>query len=77
MAAIQVSEGPEAAVGTPVTDLMIGTLGYPHLHYMVEHNGATVCAYAHSSDAGKAAFAGLSGLPGSSLPDGNICSGHP
>ncbi|MBU0638684.1 MAG: M23 family metallopeptidase [Planctomycetota bacterium] len=77
LAAILVSEGQDVEVGTPVADLMIGTLGYPHLHYMVEHNGEAVCAYAHSSDAAKATFVSLSDLPGSNLPDGNICYGQP
>ncbi|HVP13545.1 MAG TPA: M23 family metallopeptidase [Phycisphaerae bacterium] len=77
LAAILVSEGQDVAVGTPVADLLVGTLGYPHLHYMVERNGEMVCAYAYSSDAARAVFVGLASLPGSSLPDGNICYGQP
>ena len=75
--AILVSEGQDVEVGTPVADLMVGTLGYPHLHYMVEQDGEAVCAYAHSSDAARAAFESVSALPDSSLPDGNICYGQP
>jgi murein DD-endopeptidase MepM/ murein hydrolase activator NlpD len=75
--AILVSEGQDVEVGTPVADLMVGALGYPHLHYMVEQDGEAVCAYAHSSDAARAAFESVSVLPGSSLPDGNICYGQP
>jgi len=77
LAAIMVSEGQEVAVGTPVADLLIGTLGYPHLHYMVQRSGAAVCAYPHSSDAARAVFEAVAALPGSSLPDGNICYGEP
>jgi murein DD-endopeptidase MepM/ murein hydrolase activator NlpD len=77
LAAILASEGQELGVGTPVADLLVGTLGYPHLHYMVEHNGGAVCAYTHSSDAAKAVFVTLLDLPDSSLPDGNICYGQP
>lgn len=77
LAAILVSEGQEVTVGMPVADLVVGTLGYPHMHYMVEHNGEDVCAYAHSSDAAKAVFTSLAALPGSNLPDGNICYGQP
>jgi murein DD-endopeptidase MepM/ murein hydrolase activator NlpD len=77
LAAILVSEGQQVSPGTPVADLLVGTLGYPHLHYMVDRDGAPVCAYANSSDAARAVFARLAGLPNSSLPDGNICYGRP
>lgn len=77
LAAILVSEGETVEIGTPVADLMVGTLGYPHLHYMVEHGGEAVCAYAHSSEDARAAFESLAALPDSHLPDGNICYGQP
>lgn len=77
LAAILVSEGQEVAIGTPVADLLIGTLGYPHLHYWLSHNGEPVCAYAHSSDAARAEIEAAAALPGSNLPDGNICYGQP
>jgi hypothetical protein len=77
LAAILVSEGQALEVGTPVADLVVGTLGHPHLHYMAEHNGEAVCAYAHSSDAARTAFESVSALPGSNLPDGNICYDQP
>ena len=75
--AILVSVGQTVEVGDPVADLLVGTLGYPHLHYMVQRNGEAVCAYAHSSDVAQATFESLAGLPDSSLPDGNICCGEP
>ena len=75
--AILVNENQELAVGTPVADLLVGTLGYPHLHYMVLRSGQAVCAHEHSSDAARAVFESLTGSPGSSLPDGNICFGFP
>jgi len=77
LAAILVSVGDEVGVGTPIADLLVGTLGYPHLHYMVQQSGEAVCAYAHSSDAARSTFETLAELPGSSLPDGNICHGQP
>lgn len=75
--AILVSEGEDVVVGTHVADLLIGTLGYPHLHYLVEHLGQIVCAYPNSSAAAQAVFDDLAALPGSNLPDGNICYGEP
>jgi len=75
--AIQVSEGQEVQVGTPVADLLVGSLGYPHLHYMIEQNGQMVCAYPNSSEAAQAVFDNLAALPDSNLPDGNICYGQP
>jgi murein DD-endopeptidase MepM/ murein hydrolase activator NlpD len=75
--AIGVSEGEEVMVGTPVADLLIGSLGYPHLHYMLIQNGQAVCAYPNSSAAAQEVFNQLAALPGSNLPDGNICFGQP
>jgi murein DD-endopeptidase MepM/ murein hydrolase activator NlpD len=77
LAAIRVSEGQTVSAGTPIADLLVGTLGYPHLHYMAAQNRETTCAYAYSSDAARDVFAGLAALPGSSLPDGNVCYGEP
>jgi len=77
LSAIMVSEGQEVAVGTPIADLLVGTLGYPHLHYMVLQNGEPVCAYAQSSATATAVFDGLAQLPASNLSDGNICYGAP
>lgn len=75
LAAIRVSEGQQIAAGGPVADLLVGTLGYPHLHYMVQRNGATVCPYAHSSETARTTFQNLAALPDSHLPDGSICYG--
>ena len=77
LAAILVSKGQEVAVGSPVADLMIGTLGYPHLHFMVEQNGEDVCAYAHSSAAARAVFDELAKLSHNNMPDGHICFRQP
>lgn len=76
LSAIMVSEGQEVAVGTPIADLLVGTLGYPHLHYMVLLNGEPVCAYDHSSDTATAVFDGLAQLPNSNITDGSICYGE-
>ncbi len=75
--AVFVTQGEAVDVGTPIADLLVGTLGYPHLHYMIERNDAAVCAYEHSSAAARQTFEDLSELPGSNLPDGNICYGQP
>lgn len=76
-AAVLVTQGQTVAAGTPVADLMVGTLGYPHLHHMVERNRQTVCAYAHSSEAARRMFQDIARLPNSNVPGGNICYGQP
>lgn len=75
MANVLVTAGREVSVGTPVANLLVGTSGYPHLHYMLFRNDAAVCAYEHSSDAAKRIFERIARLPGGNLPGGNICSG--
>lgn len=77
VAAIYVTEGQTVGVGNHVADLLVGTLGYPHLHYMVMKDGEFVCAYAYSTPAAQATFATLAQIPASNLPDGNICYGEP
>jgi murein DD-endopeptidase MepM/ murein hydrolase activator NlpD len=77
LAAISVREGQQIEVGAPIADLLVGPLGYPHLHYMVSSNDVAVCPYTQSSDAARAIFTTLAALPRSSLPDGNICYGEP
>jgi murein DD-endopeptidase MepM/ murein hydrolase activator NlpD len=71
--AIRVSEGQEITAGTEIGDLLVGELGYPHLHYMVTRGGDAVCAYDNSSEAAKAIFEGIAALPGSNVPGGQIC----
>lgn len=75
IANVLVAKGSEVVVGTPVANLLVGTLGYPHLHYMLFKSGAAVCAYEHSSEAAKRIFERIARLSGSNLPDGNICYG--
>ncbi|RIK68915.1 MAG: hypothetical protein DCC65_01945 [Planctomycetota bacterium] len=72
-AAVHVAEGDVVAVGSPVAELLVGSLGYAHLHYMVHRNGHAVCAYAHSSDAARAIFDTLADRSGSHVPDGRVC----
>lgn len=64
-------------MGTAIADLLVGTLGYPHLHYMMQRSGEPVCAYDHSSSTARSVLADLASLPDSYLPDGNICFGRP
>jgi len=72
IAAVKVAEGQSVATGDEITDLLIGDLGYPHLHLMLERNGAVVCAYKFSSDSAKALF---EAIPKVSQSDGFICYG--
>ena len=77
-AAIAVSEGQEVRTGERIGDLLVGTLGYPHLHYMVLMNDTPVCAYAHSSMDARTVFESIRDTAtGNNLPDGNICFGSP
>lgn len=77
-AALAVSVGQEVRAGERIGDLLVGTLGYPHLHYMVLMSDEPVCAYAHSSAAAQTNFEDVrdTGV-GNNLPDGNICFGAP
>ena len=76
LAAVRVHEGQTVSAGTPVADLLVGTLGYPHLHYMVERGTSTVCAYAHSSEAAKRTIEAIARYPNSTVPGGQICVGQ-
>lgn len=72
IAAVQVVVGQSVATGDEITDLLIGDLGYPHLHFMLERDGNVVCAYKFSSDSAKALF---EAIPKVSQSDGFICYG--
>lgn len=75
--AVRVTEGQVVGPGTPVADLLVGALGYPHLHYMTMRGGNFVCPYGYSSPAAQALFEALASRPGNHLPDGNLCYGQP
>jgi len=78
LAAVRVSPGQNVSVGTHVADLLVGTLGYPHLHYMVSRGNQNVCAYKYSSGVAKSIFDEIAATrPNNYLPDGNICYGQP
>ncbi len=66
-AAIQVREDREVAAGDEIGDLVVGELGYPHLHYMVQHDGDPVCAYSHSSATARSIFDGIAARSGSRI----------
>ena len=74
--AIHVTEGHAVGPGTPVADLLVGSLGYPHLHYMIMRGPDSVCPYGYSSPAAQAILEG-SCLRGRYTPDGNLCYGEP
>ena len=78
LAAVRVSPGQDVSVGTHVADLLVGTLGYPHLHYMVMRGDQNVCPYKYSSGVAKSIFDEIAATrPNNYLPDGNICYGQP
>jgi hypothetical protein len=76
LAAVRVRAGQNVSVGSPVADLLVGTLGYPHLHYMVERGNVDVCAYAHSSEAAKRTIEAIARYPNSTVPGGQVCVGQ-
>jgi hypothetical protein len=76
LAAVRVRAGQAVSAGTPVADLLVGTLGYPHLHYMVERGNANVCAYAHSSEAAKRTIEAIARYPNGNVPGGQVCAGQ-
>lgn len=76
-AAIKVKVGQVISTGDVITDLLVGDLGYPHLHFMLTENGKEVCPYSNSSDAAKRIFETIvSRGINNNLPDGNICYGE-
>ena len=76
LAAVRVQVGQTVSVGTPVVDLFVGSLGYPHLHYMVERGRSTVCAYANSSESAKRTIESFVTMLNSNVPGGQICVGQ-
>jgi murein DD-endopeptidase MepM/ murein hydrolase activator NlpD len=80
--AVQVQVGQVVNPGDEIADLLRGELGYPHLHYMLYRvneyfNADFFCPYKYSSTAAINTFKSLATLPGSYLPDGNLCYGEP
>lgn len=75
LAAVRVRPGQRVSVGAPVADLLVGRLGYPHLHFMMQRNNANVCAYAQSSEAAKRTIEAIARYPTSNVPGGQICVG--
>jgi hypothetical protein len=68
--AIKVKVGDSVEPGSPIGELLVGSLGYPHLHYMVQRDGSPVCAYQYSSTAAQAIFDPIAKTGESS---GSIC----
>ena len=62
--AIRVSAGQQVRAGDDIGDLLVGDLGYAHLHYMVQHRNTSVCPYEYSSDAAKAEFQAIADRSG-------------
>ena len=77
LAAVRVQVGQIVSVGTPMANLLVGTLGYPHLHYMAERGNINVCVYPYSSESAKRMLEAIKGYPNSNVPGGQICVGQP
>lgn len=65
--ALKVQAGREVSPGEEIGELLVGELGYPHLHYMVQLNGGPVCAYFHSSESARALFDEIAARSGSRI----------
>lgn len=65
--ALRVQAGREVSPGDEIGELLVGELGYPHLHYMVQINNEPVCAYSHSSENARALFDGIAARSGSRI----------
>jgi hypothetical protein len=56
ISAMKVQAGQVVDVRQEIGDLMVGDLGYAHLHYMLARDDQLVCPYTYSSDAAKEIF---------------------
>ncbi len=65
--AIKVKDGQVVSTGDEIGDLLVGNLGYPHLHYMVMENGKFLCAYDYSSETAKQIFGGIANRSNSKI----------
>jgi len=75
--AVHVTIDQEVKPGDDIADLLVGDLGYPHLHYMVIKNEEAICAYQYSSLTAKQIFEDIADTRiNNNLPDGNICYGQ-
>lgn len=75
--AVLVEEGDTVFRGQPITDLLVGEHGYPHLHYMILQNNTAVCGYKYSSVIAQQVFEDIAlTRVNNNLPDGNICYGE-
>jgi hypothetical protein len=75
--AVHVTIDQEVKPGDDIADLLVGDLGYPHLHYMVMKNEEAICAYQYSSLTAKQIFEDIADTRiNNNLPDGNICYGQ-
>lgn len=71
--AVEVTTDQTVNLGDEIADLLIGDLGYPHLHYMLLRNGEDVCAYKYSLESAKQIF---EDFPKTDISDGYICYGE-
>jgi murein DD-endopeptidase MepM/ murein hydrolase activator NlpD len=55
-ASLSVAVDQTVTVGDRIGYLIVGELGYPHLHYMLSVDNQTVCAHHHSTTAAQATF---------------------
>lgn len=74
MDALLVKEGQIIERGEVIGNLLVGELGYPHLHLMMNEGDKCVCAYFYSSSTAKQIFDEIiANRESNTLNNGNIC----
>ena len=74
MDALLVKEGQIIERGEVIGNLLVGELGYPHLHLMMNEGDKCVCAYLYSSPTAKQIFDEIiANRESNTLNNGNIC----
>ena len=72
--ALQVEENQIVTKGEVIGELLVGELGYPHLHFMMYKDDECVCAYSYASSAAKQIFDEIiAERENNSFFNGNVC----
>lgn len=75
--ALQVKEGQVIEQGEIIGELLVGEMGYPHLHFMMQKDDECVCAYNYSSSIAKEIFNEIiETRENNSFYNGDICGGY-
>ena len=67
IAAIHVAAGQVVELGQPVGTLLVGDLGYPHLHFMLLRDDVPTCAYTYSSATARGIFEAIAARSASEI----------